>query len=107
VDHQQAAVIELDRHDLQRRSLRVLTEEDESHAGPSLRIVWWPLLEAQAAVLDDIAGAVTGDSVLGRGASPSQIHSRNIIVLSDNISSLRSRFRALGARSARNADNPR
>ncbi len=37
-------------------------------------------------MLDDVARAFTRYPVLGCGASPSQIHGRNLLILSDNIS---------------------
>jgi hypothetical protein len=70
VNHQQAVVIELDRHHLQSNPILVIAEEDEPRASVRWSLAGRVLLEAQTTVLDDVARALTGYSVLGRGASP-------------------------------------
>jgi hypothetical protein len=59
VDHQQASIVQLDRHHLQRDSRRILAKEHKPCAGASRRIDGRILLEAQFAVLDDVAGTFT------------------------------------------------
>jgi hypothetical protein len=106
VNDQQSVVLELDCHHLQRDSFLVIAEKDESQTGFLRGLGGWVLLEAQAAMLDDVAGAFTRYPMLGGGASPSQIHGCNLLILSDNISTIvfptaLRKFRALLATSAR------
>lgn len=62
MNHEQGVVFELYRHHLQRCPLLVIAEEDESRAGVLWSISGWTLLEAQATLLDDAAGAFTAIS---------------------------------------------
>lgn len=87
MDYQEALVLKFDRHHLQREPLCVIAEKDEPRIGADGSIGGRVLLESQATMLDDVARAFTGYPVLGRGASPLQIHTGSLAVLSDNISS--------------------
>jgi hypothetical protein len=78
VDHHQFVVFELDRYYLQRHSLRVIAEVNESSNEPQRTAIGRSLLEAKAAVLNDVARAFTRYPMLGRGASPAEIKRRGL-----------------------------
>jgi hypothetical protein len=65
MDHQQRPVRQFDRHHLQCNSIRVISEAHDAGIGAEC-ISRAPLLEAQAAVLDDIARLFMGYPMLGR-----------------------------------------
>jgi hypothetical protein len=69
VDHEQSVVLELDRHHLQCDSLFVVAEKDEPWAGALRRTSRRILLEAKAAMVDDVAGAFTRYPVRSRRPS--------------------------------------
>lgn len=73
MDHQEAFVLELDRHYLKRRPICIVSKEDES----KIRAGWSTngriLFEAEAAMLDDVARAFMGYPMLGCGTSPREV----------------------------------
>lgn len=79
-------MVELNGHDLERYSVRVIPEIDEPRVQTRRRSGWRVLLEDETAMLDDVARSFMGDPVPGRRASPPEIHSARLTILSDNIS---------------------
>src|SRR5205823_11192213 len=66
-------------------ALRVIAEIDQARIGAGQCIRGRVLLEAQAAVFDDVVRAVAGDAMSGRRASPPDFHGGSLDILSDNI----------------------
>lgn len=85
MDHELAAAFELDGHDLQRNSVRVVTEVDEPRVAARRPTSGRVLLEDEATSFDDVARSLTGDPVPRCGASPFEIHAIMLSILSDDI----------------------
>jgi hypothetical protein len=66
--------LELDRHHFQSDAIGVIAEVEPPRIGLRRSVSGRALLEAQAAMFNDVARAFTRDPVLGGGASPSEAH---------------------------------
>jgi hypothetical protein len=86
VDNKQTSVLELHRHHFQSDAVCVVAQIDEPRFGTGGSTCRRRLLETKTAMLNDVARAFTSYPMLGCRASPSEIHTSSLAILSDNIS---------------------
>ncbi len=86
MDDQQAPLLELNGHDLERYAPFVVAQVDQARFGAGGSLCRRRLLETQTGVLDDMAGTMPRYPMPRRRASPSDVHTSTVSIMSDNIS---------------------